>query len=131
MDVGAKLVEPLAIGTITTWVYVKIGGDFKSETDFLIHIEKVLVPPIITMTVVASNGGLGATLVKSLLVSQLMSLMGFIHLEPFVNEEGERRWKLSVLDRLFLAMWVPLIYLLLIRGGQSTSGGISLPFIGG
>lgn len=131
VEVGAKLIEPLSIGTVTAWIYAKIGGEFKSEGDFLIHVEKVVVPPIVLMTVVASNGGLGSTLIKSLLVSQLMSLIAFIHLEKTTNEQGEVRWKLAVMDRLFIAMWVPLIYLLLIRGGQSTGGGISLPIIGG
>ena len=129
VDIAKKALEPAAIGVITGWIYLKIGGVFKSREDFIIHIEKVLVPPIVTMAVVASNGGILDTLMKSLLTSQLLTLMAFIELDEFINEDGERRFKLSVMDRLFLAMWIPLIYFILIRGGQSTSGGgFALPF---
>lgn len=129
VEIAKKGIEPAAIGVISGWVYLKIGGEFKSRTDFLVHIEKVLVPPIVTMVVVASNGGILETLLKSLLTSQLLTLMAFIHLEEFINEDGDKRLKLSVVDRLFLTMWVPLLYFILIRGGQSTSGGgLALPF---
>lgn len=131
VDVGRNLIEPGSIGVITGWIYVKIGGSFKSWEDFLAHVEKTIVPPIVLMTVVASNGGLAATLVKTLLTSQLMTLIAMVELEKYYDEEKkEWRWKLSVMDRLFIAAWVPLIYLLLIRGGQSTGGGLELPFIG-
>jgi hypothetical protein len=129
VELAKKAIEPAAIGVITGWVYLKIGGVFKSRDAFLFHIEKVLVPPIVTMTMIASNGGLVQTLIKSLLTSQLLTLMAFIELDEFINDDGERRFKLSVMDRLFLAMWIPLIYFILIRGGQSTSGGgLALPF---
>lgn len=130
VDIAKKGIEPAAVGIITGWVFDKIGDTFKSKADFLFHIEKVLVPPIVTMTVIASNGGILDTLAKSLLTSQLLTLMAFIELDEFINENGDVRFKLSVPDRLFLAMWIPLIYFILIRGGQSTSGGgLALPFL--
>jgi hypothetical protein len=115
VDMLEKGIEPATIVFISGWVFFAIEEDYPSREAFLLRIEAVVVPVILLMTVIASSGGLAESLVKSLLVSQLMTLMAMVQLEEFTNEAGDQRFRLGMLDRLFIVSWIPLIYFLLTR----------------
>lgn len=115
VDMLEKGIEPVSLAFISGWVFFAIEEDYPSREAFLARIESVIVPVILLMTVIASSGGLAETLVKSLLVSQLMVLVAMIELEEFTNEVGDRRFRLGLIDRLFIVSWIPLVYYLLVR----------------
>lgn len=115
VDMLEKGIEPATLTFISGWVFFAIGDEYPSREAFLARIESVLVPTILLMTVIASSGGLTETLIKTLLVSQLMVLVAMIELEEGTNEAGDRVFALGLVDRLFIVSWIPLVYYLLVR----------------
>lgn len=115
VDMLEKGIEPVSLAFISGWVFFAIEEDYPSREAFLARIEGVLVPVILLMTVIASSGGLAESLVKSLLVSQLMVLVAMIQLEEVTDDAGDRVFRLDLIDRLFIVSWIPLIYYLLTR----------------
>lgn len=115
VDMLEKGIEPVSLAFISGWVFFAIEEDYPSREAFLLRIEGVLVPVILLMTVIASSGGLAESLVKSLLVSQLMVLVAMIQLEEVTDDAGDRVFRLGLIDRLFIVSWIPLIYYLLTR----------------
>ena len=115
VDMLEKGIEPVSLAFITGWVFFAIEDRYPSREAFLLRIEGVLVPVILLMTVIASSGGLAETLVKSLLVSQLMVLVGMVQLTEVTDDAGDHWFELGMIDRLFIVSWIPLIYYLLVR----------------
>lgn len=115
VDMLEKGIEPATLAFISGWVFFAIEDRYPSREAFLARIESVLVPVILLMTVIASSGGLAESLVKSLLVSQLMVLVAMIELEEITDDAGDHWFELGLIDRLFIVSWIPLVYFLLTR----------------